>query len=83
MVVWRAICPTRIPDHIVDCINDVAVAEKAAKTVERNPKLVAFFRTIRRGFFVGDQTGVKFYAYPSVDELEEKHHLWWRSASLD
>lgn len=71
------------PDHIVDCINEVAVAEKGAKTVERNPKLIAFYRTIRRGFFVGDQTGVKFYPFPSTDELDEKHHIWWRSASLD
>lgn len=75
--------PYMNPEHIVDCINDVAVAEKAAKTVERNPKLIAFYRTIRRGFFVGDQTGVKLYPYPSTDELDEKHHLWWRSASLD
>ncbi len=71
------------PEHIVDCINEVAVAEKSAKTVERNPKLIAFYRTIRRGFFVGDQTGVKFYPFPSQDELDEKYHIWWRSASLD
>ncbi|HMP76145.1 MAG TPA: hypothetical protein PKE12_07610 [Kiritimatiellia bacterium] len=75
--------PYQNPEHIADCINDVAVAEKAAKTVERNPKLIAFYRTIRRGFFVGDQTGVKFYPFPSRDELDETHHLWWRSASLD
>lgn len=75
--------PYTNPDHIIDCINDVAVAEKGAKTVERNPKLIAFYRTIRRGFFVGDQTGAKLYPFPSADELEEKHHLWWRSASLD
>ncbi|MCS6770736.1 MAG: hypothetical protein NZ740_01770 [Kiritimatiellae bacterium] len=75
--------PYTNPDHIVDCINDVAVAEKGAKTVERNPKLIAFYRTIRRGFFVGDQSGVKFYEFPSPDELDEKYHVWWRSASLD
>lgn len=71
------------PEHIVDCINDVAVAEKAAKTVERHPRLIAFYRTIRRGVFVGDQDELKFYPYPSADELDERHHLWWRSASLD
>ncbi len=75
--------PYTNPEHIVDCINDVAVAEKGAKTVERNPKLIAFYRTIRRGFFVGDQTGVKLYPFPSADELDDKFHLWWRSASLD
>jgi hypothetical protein len=75
--------PYTNPEHIMDCVHDVEVAEKAAKTVERNPKLVAFYRTIRRGFFVGDQTGVTFYPFPSLDELDEKHHIWWRSASLD
>ncbi len=75
--------PYMNPDHIVDCVNEVAVAEKSAKIVERNPRLIAFYRTIRRGFFVGDQTGVKIYPYPSADELDEHHHLWWRSASLD
>lgn len=75
--------PYQNPDHIMDCINDLAIAEKGAKTVERNPRLIAFYRTIRRGFFVGDQSGVKHYPFPSPDELEEKHHIWWRSASLD
>lgn len=75
--------PYTNPQHIMDCIQAVAVAEKSAKTVERNPKLIAFYRTIRRGFFVGDQSGLKFFRFPSRDELDDKHHLWWRSASLD
>lgn len=75
--------PYMNPEHIVDCINDVAVAEKSAKTVERHPRLIAFYRTVRRGFFVGDQEGIRFYPYPSGDDLDEKYHLWWRSASLD
>lgn len=75
--------PYTNPQHIMDCIQAVAVAEKSAKTVERNPKLVAFYRTIRRGFFAADKTGLKFFPFPGKDELEEKHHLWWRSASLD
>ena len=56
--------------------------EKKSKTVDRLPNFEAFYRTIRRGFFVGDQTGVKHYAYPSVDELDGKHFAWWRSASM-
>ena len=72
------------PSHIVDCIADLEKRKsKVTKTVERNPQLVAFYRTIGRGFFLGDQTGVKFYPFPSRDDLDDMFHLWWRSASLD
>jgi len=76
--------PYRDPGHIEDCLNQLALVhgKKMTKTVDRNPPLVAFYRTIRRGFFLGDQTGTIFYPYPSQDELDDKHHTWWRSASL-
>ncbi|HMO52399.1 MAG TPA: hypothetical protein PKE26_13075 [Kiritimatiellia bacterium] len=72
------------PAHIVDCMNDVEGGKtKKTKTVERNPQLVAFYRTIGRGFFLGDAGGIKFYPFPTRDELDDRHHVWWRSASLD
>lgn len=72
------------PAHIVDCMHDLERRSgKMTKTVERNPPLIAFYRTIGRGFFLGDQTGIKFYPYPSRDDMDDKYHLWWRSASLD
>ncbi len=76
--------PYRDPAHIEDCLHQLAAApgRKMSKTVDRNPPLVAFYRTIRRGFFLADQTGTRLYAYPSADELDEKHHVWWRSASI-
>jgi hypothetical protein len=43
--------------------------------------MLAFFRTIRRGFFLGDETGVKFYKFPERRSLEVEHARWWRSAS--
>ncbi len=74
--------PYRHPSHIHECIEQVTRATKAMKTVDRNPIMTGFFRMIRRGFFLGDQDGVRYYPFPSVSELEEEHHLWWRSASL-
>ncbi len=75
--------PYRDPEHIQDCLASIGKdSDKLTKTVDRNPPLVAFYRTIRRGFFLGDQTGVRFYPYPSQEELDEKHHPWWRSASM-
>jgi hypothetical protein len=76
--------PYANPAHIVDCIESLGRGKgKITKTVERNPALIAFYRTIGRGFFLGDSTGVVFYPFPSKDDLEDRHHLWWRSASLD
>ncbi len=76
--------PYNNPAHIIDCVESLERGKgKMTKTVERNPALIAFYRTIGRGFFLGDQGGMKFYPFPGKDELDDKHHLWWRSASLD
>ncbi len=70
------------PLHIVDCIRDLERGgDKKTKTVSRSPRLHGFFRTIRRGFFLGDQTGMKFYAFPDRRVLEVEYAKWWRSAS--
>ena len=74
--------PYQDPAHILDCIGEIERgAEKPTKTASRNPVHHGFFRTIRRGFFVGDQTGVKFYRFPDRRVLEVDHAKWWRSAS--
>lgn len=69
--------------HIEDCVREVesGTSEKATKTVSRTPRSQGFFRTVRRGFFVADQTGLKFYPFPSRDHLEIHHAKWWHSAS--
>ena len=70
------------PQHIVDCIHDLERGgDKKTKTVSRNPRLHGFFRTIRRGFFLGDQSGLKFYQFPDRRTLEVEYAKWWRSAS--
>jgi hypothetical protein len=77
--------PYTDPLHLLECIKDVEHldpnAAKPTKTVSRTPHTRGFFRTIRRGFFVGDQTGLKFYRFPGRGELEVHHAKWWRSAS--
>ncbi|MFO1520950.1 MAG: hypothetical protein U1F77_17890, partial [Kiritimatiellia bacterium] len=71
------------PGHIVDCLNEVAAKpKKGAKTVNRNPDLNGFYRSVGKGFFLGDSTGLKFYPYPSKDEMDDQHHIWYRSASM-
>ncbi len=68
--------------HLMDCIRELEQgADKPTKTVSRTPIFHGFFRTIRRGFFVGDQTGFKFYKFPDRKMLEIEYSKWWRSAS--
>lgn len=69
--------------HIEDCVREIeqGIGTKPTKTVSRTPRTRGFFRTIRRGFFVGDQSGLKFYPFPSRDHLEIHNAKWWHSAS--
>lgn len=72
------------PRHILDCIKELESYnnnDKRTKTVSRNPRMQGFYRTIRRGFFLGDSSELKYYQFPSRRELEINHAHWWRSAS--
>lgn len=70
------------PAHITNCIEELSRRAKPTKMVDRRPRVSGFYRTIGRGFYLGDQNAVQFYPFPSKDELDENHHQWWRSASL-
>jgi hypothetical protein len=74
--------PYQDPAHIIDCCRELEQnPSKHMKTVFRTPRLSGFFRTIRKGFYLGDSTGIRFYPFPTRNELEIQHHWWWRSAS--
>lgn len=74
--------PYEDPLHLADCVHSLRIpgGEKQTKTVSRNSQIQAFYRTINRGFFVGDQQSLKFYPFPDRRDLEVKHSRWWRSA---
>ena len=70
-------------EHIQECLQAIRDPKKDSKTVSRRPEIRCLYRTIGRGFFVGNKKeGMKYYPFPSENELEESHHKWWRSASL-
>jgi len=74
--------PYHDPLHLLQCVEEVKKGgNKPTKTVSRNPAHHGFFRTINRGFFLGDQKGIKVYRFPDRRELEVEHSRWWRSAS--
>jgi hypothetical protein len=68
--------------HIRDCLVELATKDKTTKTVNRIQHEHLPYRCVRKGFFVGDQTGMLYYPFPSMEDMEKDHHYWWRSAAL-
>ena len=68
-------------DHLRDCLRELRhTYAKPNKTVIRHMKQDFLFRTIRGGFFVGDQASIVYFPVPTKEELETVHYAWWRSA---
>lgn len=68
-------------DHLRDCLRELRhTYSKPTKTVIRQMKQDVLFRTIRRGFYLGDKDSCVHFPLPSVDELETTYYSWWRSA---
>ncbi len=55
-------------------------SSKSSKLFLKHVNAGVFYRTIRGGFYVGDQQDFAFYRFPDTQELETRHHAWWRSA---
>lgn len=67
-------------EHLRDCLRELRNEfSKSTKTVIRHGHDL-LYRTIRGGFYVGDQKGLKYYPMPSREELDSVHYAWWRSA---
>ncbi len=68
-------------EHIRDVLSELLTSdEKRSKLVLKQVNEGVFYRTIRGGFYVGDQEDFAFYRFPDVHELESRHYGWWRSA---
>ncbi len=69
--------------HLRDCLMELKNnPEKKIKMVNRIQPEVFPYRCIQGGFFVGDQQGMLYYPFPSYEQLENEHYLWWRSANV-
>jgi len=68
-------------NHLRDCLIELQMhPEKPTKTVIRHLQQELLYRAIKNGFFVGDQSRVFYYPFPSFEELETRHGMWWQSA---
>jgi hypothetical protein len=69
-------------DHLRDCLILLKMnPEKLTKTIVRNVHSNIPYRTCRNGFFIGSKDGFLYFRYPGPQELNEKYHTWWRSAT--
>lgn len=67
--------------HLRDCLRELLIKpSKANKSVNRAMTEELLFRTIRSGFFVGDQQEMKYFPMPPKSKLEREYFEWWRSA---
>lgn len=68
-------------EHLRDCLIGLKAEEgKLTKVVLRNLQQEVLYRTIRSGFYVGDNQQMLYYRMPTPEELERDHHSWWQSA---
>ncbi len=68
-------------EHLRDCLKELSDnPTKPTKAVIRQMRQDFLYRTIRGGFFVGDQDDFKYFPMPDKEQLETVHYSWWRSA---
>ncbi|MDM8162068.1 hypothetical protein QUH73_19780 [Labilibaculum sp. K2S] len=68
-------------DHLRDCMKILNNEPgKIQKTIMRFFSRDLLFRTIKNGFFIGDNNEMVYYPFPSEEELNDKNYAWWRSA---
>ena len=69
-------------DHLRDCLVELGRGDaKQTKTVDRISRQSFLFRSVRGGFFLGDQERMLCFPYPSREQLEGQYYRWWRCAN--
>ena len=69
------------PDHLRVCLSTLMLSKhRLTKTVIRQVKGDLSYRTVKNGFFVGNNDHYLYYPFPGIEELEGSHYSWWRSA---
>jgi len=66
--------PYKNIEHIRDCLGELTAQNKTTKTINRIQSEHVPYRVVKRGFFVGDQTGLLYYPFPSLEDMQKHHH---------
>jgi len=74
--------PYKDMNHLRECLTSLQYkSDKMTKIVHRDFQKDLIYPVIDSGIFVGDQETFRAYPFPSPDELETTHHVWWSSAT--
>ena len=75
--------PYRNPVHLRECLIKLnQSSERLTKTVLRVRKTELPYRTLKNGFFIGEQNRYFFYPFPDQKEMESRYFSWWKSALI-
>jgi len=74
--------PYRNMDHLREVLMDLKTKPVATKMVDRISPAIFAYRTVKNGFYVGNESDLIFYPMLSSDELRENNYRWWRSANM-
>lgn len=69
-------------DHLRQCLVDLRTKFVSTKMVDRVSSASVPYRTLKTGFFLGNQNQLMCFPMPSQEELRNKHYRWWRSANM-
>jgi hypothetical protein len=74
--------PYKNIEHLRSCLISLKTKSVLTKMVDRLPTNGIPFRTIKNGFYIGNQKKLLYFPLPEEKELVEKHYQWWRSATM-
>ena len=69
-------------DHLREVLKDMKTKPVATKMVDRASPAIFPYRTVKNGFYIGNESAIAFYPMPSSKELREMNYRWWRSANM-
>ncbi len=69
-------------DHYRECLMELATKPIRVKIVDRIHTTSFLFRTVKSGYYLGNQGSLLYFPMPSEDELRTKYHTWWRAAQM-
>ncbi|MDO9545689.1 MAG: hypothetical protein Q7J07_02935 [Pelolinea sp.] len=74
--------PYKNMEHLRNCLVSLKTKSVMTKMVDRLPTSGIPFRTIKNGFYVGNQDHLLYFPLPEEDDLVKKNYQWWRSATM-
>ncbi len=69
-------------DHLREVLLDLKTKPVATKMVDRISPASFAYRTVKNGFFIGNESALRYYPMPSNEILRSEHYRWWRSANM-